>query len=478
MMKRIVAAILAALLLLTAPALANRATFLEIILNYEAEQAGAANVDAWLRDVLPGTMGMGGEWYAFALAQQGYELPGCLEALDEYLRTHTVRAATSRLKFQLVRKALGGEVDENWHGDIGAQGVMSWAWGLHLITSGCEAPVTAQNVIARLLALQLADGGWANSGAASDPDVTAMVLQALAPYKAQADVAPAIERALIRLDELRLPDGGYASYGVPCPESAAQVAIARMSLGLDDADLLYGLQDYRLESGGYSHTLGGSANPTATMQVFLAYTAYQRQQAGRSPLYVVDAPAGHMTARPEGKVIAAIAVAAVAGIALLVLLATGRRRDALAVLLIAAVALAALFLVEIESADDYYAVTAVKKDAIGTVTLAIRCDTVAGRAAHIPADGVILPESEWPIAKGDTVFALLTDAARANGLLIESSGGYVSGVNNLYEFDFGPLSGWIFFLNGEEASQGSGQYVLQPGDRVEWRYTLQLGRDL
>ncbi len=450
------------------------------ILQYEAESSGASSFDAWARDVLPGTMGIGGEWYALALHQRGYDLPGCLDVLDDYLASHKVRSATSRLKFQFVRMALGGALPDNWHADIGAQGVMSWAWGLHLLNNGALAPVTADAVIAELLALQLTDGGWANSGNRADADVTAMVLQSLAPHKDQPDAAQAIDRALICLDELQLPDGSYASYGVACPESASQVAIAKAALGLDASDLLAVLDAFRLESGGYSHTLGGAENATATMQVFLAHTALQRQADGLSPLYVLDAAhPGEMKASLGWKGIAAIAIAAAGVLAVGVMRLLGKRhpRNLLAIALGMGLALAAVYFLDIQPADDYYTVAA-KQNAIGTVTVSIRCDTVAGRAAHIPADGVILPPTPMPIAAGDTAFTVLTDAARAHGVLIESSGGYITGIANLFEFDYGALSGWIFLINGEEASQGSDQISLKSGDAVEWRYTLELGRDL
>ena len=56
--------------------------------------------------------------------------------------------------------------------------------------------------------------------------------------------------------------------------------------------------------------------------------------------------------------------------------------------------------------------------------------------------------------------------------------GYVSGLGYLYEFDLGPLSGWMFFVNGRTSSVGASDYTLQEGDTVEWRYTRALGEDI
>ena len=91
---------------------------------------------------------------------------------------------------------------------------------------------------------------------------------------------------------------------------------------------------------------------------------------------------------------------------------------------------------------------------------------------------MILAPTVFPIAAGDTAFTLLTDAARAHGLHLEHSGGYVSGLGYLYEFAHGDRSGWMYFVNGESASVGATQYVLQDGDRIDWRYTLEMGADL
>ena len=171
-------------------------------------------------------------------------------------------------------------------------------------------------------------------------------------------------------------------------------------------------------------------------------------------------------------------------IACIVLLVMGKRhwKNFVAVAIIAAALAGLVFGVDVQSAEDYYSAAVTKENAIGQVTLSIRCDTVAGKAAHIPADGMILAEGAFPIAQGDTVYTILTDAARAHGIHMEASGTnglqYVSGIGNIYEFDFGDLSGWVFMVNGESASVGCDQYALKPGDKIEWHYTLELGKDI
>lgn len=55
---------------------------------------------------------------------------------------------------------------------------------------------------------------------------------------------------------------------------------------------------------------------------------------------------------------------------------------------------------------------------------------------------------------------------------------YIEGIDNLYEFDEGPESGWMYAVNGEFPNKSVGVYSLQPGDTVELKYTLKLGKDL
>ena len=115
--------------------------------------------------------------------------------------------------------------------------------------------------------------------------------------------------------------------------------------------------------------------------------------------------------------------------------------------------------------------------------VSITCEGVAEelRSEYIPANGLILPPTEMDLAMGDTVFDLLTEAARAYRIPVDHSGGempYVRGIAYLYEYDFGDLSGWMFYINGEEASVGCGEYRPKDGDVIEWRYTRDWGDDL
>lgn len=127
-----------------------------------------------------------------------------------------------------------------------------------------------------------------------------------------------------------------------------------------------------------------------------------------------------------------------------------------------------------------------------TCTLSIRCGAILDnwdwldpdKAELVPADGVILAPEEVPFEEGETVFDLLRRQTRAHGIHMEATftpgygSSYVEGIANLYEFDCGQQSGWVYLVNGVSPGYGSSQYVLSDGDVVEWAYTCDLGHDV
>ena len=133
-----------------------------------------------------------------------------------------------------------------------------------------------------------------------------------------------------------------------------------------------------------------------------------------------------------------------------------------------------------------------KAETAGSCTVSISCAAIldnldqlkAAKADYMPADGVILPETEVSFAEGETAFDLLQRVCRDNGISMESSwsplykSAYIEGIANLYEFDCGKLSGWMYSVNGEFPNVGASAYTLCDGDVVKWEYTCDLGRDL
>ena len=136
---------------------------------------------------------------------------------------------------------------------------------------------------------------------------------------------------------------------------------------------------------------------------------------------------------------------------------------------------------DITAPDDYYGKPTKKENAIGTVTMTIRCDTIVGKSdeKYIPSDGVILDTTTFDIEEGDTAYDILAEGARVYGISIDvSSIGYVSGIGYIYQLDFGQNSGWMYRVNGEFPSDSCTLYVLSDGDVIEWLYTLDIGNDL
>ncbi len=163
------------------------------------------------------------------------------------------------------------------------------------------------------------------------------------------------------------------------------------------------------------------------------------------------------------------------------------KKNAVFLAISAAVLSLAVLLTSFKTAGNYYSPVS-KPDPVGKASISIRCDTVLGKSesSHIPQDGIILDTTEFDITDNQTVYDLLTDAAKACNIQVENSGvngqnssmAYIRGINYIYEFDFGELSGWMYKVNGLTPSVGCGEYVLSPGDKVEWLYTCNLGKDI
>lgn len=102
----------------------------------------------------------------------------------------------------------------------------------------------------------------------------------------------------------------------------------------------------------------------------------------------------------------------------------------------------------------------------------------------VPADGVILAPTKAEFAPGESVFDVLRRVCRDKGIQMESNftpaydSAYIEGIANLYEFDAGEKSGWMYSVNGAFPGFGSSKYALSDGDTVCWAYTTDLGADV
>ncbi len=135
---------------------------------------------------------------------------------------------------------------------------------------------------------------------------------------------------------------------------------------------------------------------------------------------------------------------------------------------------------------------AVITDVAHSCTLSVRCDTILKNMKHldkekvelVPEDGVIFPATSVTFYEGESVFNVLLREMKKNRIHMEFentpiyNSAYIEGINNLYEFDCGELSGWMYKVNGWFPNYGCSRYRLKPGDVVEWVYTCDLGRDV
>lgn len=96
----------------------------------------------------------------------------------------------------------------------------------------------------------------------------------------------------------------------------------------------------------------------------------------------------------------------------------------------------------------------------------------------IPANGIIL-NGNFEIQQGDTVFDILKRVCMEKGIHLDYvftpmySTYYIKGIHNLYEFDCGEESGWMYSINGVNPGEGSSHYEVKQGDIVVFYYTCE-----
>lgn len=165
-------------------------------------------------------------------------------------------------------------------------------------------------LVQAILTQQNADGSWSSSAdtkPASDVDMTAMALQALAPYYNESDdttVNAAVDKALQWLS------AKYKGKGYTSAESCAQVVVALSALQLNansdssfvktvdgaPTSVLGDLLRYYLGEGqGFKHAASGkTADQKATEQALYAMAAYERYCRRTNALYdMTDAACAH-----------------------------------------------------------------------------------------------------------------------------------------------------------------------------------------
>lgn len=303
------------------------------IVSAEKAQLGIADGAALLTEEnLPAGSSVS-DWTALAMACAGIadDYAGYLARLQAYVERqyaengglHAVKA-TEYHRIALTAAALGGdpaafgakpdgtaidlvaEGTYNWQGeeDLGGQGLNGWIFALLTIDAvGAEVPADArysrQDMLDAIVSAQLPDGGFSLGGGAMDVDITAMALQALAPYREQ--YQEVIDAALNALSAAQTVTGGFESWGAQSSESCAQVILALTALNIDPTaderfqknqrNVVEALMDFRLSDGGFAHEKDGPLDAMACEQAMQALTAMALRQQGEGRFF--DLTAAH-----------------------------------------------------------------------------------------------------------------------------------------------------------------------------------------
>lgn len=270
-----------------------------ILLNNSDFPAGTSGCD-WIAHAL--AMSGSEEFYAEYLAslqayvEKQYQVNGYLHDIKatEYHRIAITVLALGENPESFGKRLDGSEINliadgtYNYVGqELGMQGLNGWIWALiALDASGAEIPDNARyqrdDIIEAILAAQEPDGGFGLISGSSDVDITAMVLQALSPYKD--NYGDEINMALNWLCTQMSDDCTFSYFGDESSESVSQVVIALCSLGIDPEEnsnfvrggntLLKALSGFRKSDGTYSHIVtddqGDSLATTQALQALLS----------------------------------------------------------------------------------------------------------------------------------------------------------------------------------------------------------------
>ena len=329
------------------------------IITWKKSDAGASATESVFTNQMLSLAGTtAGDWYPIGMGRYGYEenYTAYLAVINENVWQRYQSAekldrtkATEWHRISLAVLASGGDprhmgingeidliADGTYNRGLtaspGRQGINGWIWGLIALDSKrYEVPSGAYNTredfIVEILRTQRSDGGFALTGNVSDVDITAMAIQALAPYynsetvylytssvvknadgayiDCNKTVRQVIDEGIAWLSSVQCADGDFSSWGMQNVESTAQVTVALCSLGIDplkDArfikngnTVLDGMLKYRLNNGGFVHSftydpdnptsLPDQANSMASEQVLYALVSLWRYQNGMRSLY-------------------------------------------------------------------------------------------------------------------------------------------------------------------------------------------------
>ncbi|MDR1136060.1 MAG: DUF4430 domain-containing protein [Clostridiales Family XIII bacterium] len=468
----------------------------------------------------------GGEWTILALARSGYteaayydgyysrvfaEINGKAK-IDENRSTENSRAILGLTAIGLNAANVEGNnlvaplADMTW---VNRQGINGAIYALLAIDSGgYELTGAREALVNAILEAEISGGGWSLGGANPDPDITAMCLQALAPYRTQAEVEEAISRAITWLSNAQQDDGTFIAWGDKSSENISQLIVALSALGIDaDTDTNFikngkspidFLLSFADANGGFKHTWDGAVDGMATDQAAYALVAYERFVKKLPALYdMSDAKLLITDTTPavDKTLLSALiakAEAAVQSPASYTASSLNNLKNVLA----AAKTIEAkpsATQEEVDAAKTALSEAIAKLETTGgstgdsgiSVSFRLIGATRASKDVNLSA-GVNdseyvtwIPTSSYTLNRGATMYDLFMLAIQGAGLSqTGAESNYVKtitaptvlGAYRLSEFTNGSYSGWMYTVNGSHPGYGIKEQTLHDGDKVVWHY--------
>ncbi len=369
-----------------------------------------------------------------------------------------------------------------------------------------HAGFSADELINAILCKQNESGLWQDYFGYDGIDETAMVIAALAEYYDDNDeVKNAVDKAVAALAERQTLDGGFDSGWGTNSNTASTVIAGLVSQGinphLDSRYIKNGVSliDNLLSFKTGNNTLGYQNNSVtdelACIQGFQALATYRNLKSGngKTSIYDVDEDIFVYTNWPDARLLTGIAVTREPVKKIYSYDSDGSST----IVDTGGMEVRAYYNGKMSDykilEDGDYTVSTIDTASAGTkqVTVAYQGHTAtfnvtvneqSGAAPQAKTvkitvrssgKGIIASDNAYPVEPGKTtVLDALKAVLSAAGISYTISGGYVSEIDGLREFEHGANSGWMYFVNGEDPVIAAGLYKLSGGEKVEWKYTL------
>lgn len=386
------------------------------------------------------------EWETLALRWSGMAPVGDLEFADPVQPSDYARAILGSIAANKDKAHVDGLItalqamqqsDGYFSADANESTLNQTIWPLIALdfaeVNGYSTSFDRQAAVQYLVYQQDSGGGFNESGWGVDVDSTAHALVSLAPYQEQANVKPAINKALEYLQNEQFENSGFGGWGSVNPDTTAAVIEAFIALGIDptapewvqgDNTMLDVLMEFQSEQGWFVYSTEESAwnDPTQPNRVSTrnAFLALGDLAAGKSKyqsaMPTIETPNNGTPNNPGNS--------------------------------------------ESDASKS------------GTVFIAIVGE---------PSTGTILPRQAWSWTEGTpTVLDALIGILEQKGIPYTiHSNGYAASIGGLSEKKPGyPLSGWLYSVNGQFLPAGAHQVRVYDGDDIRWVYTLDGGKDV